>query len=110
MSCTVDFVATGDEPISALGLMETLPSGWTYEGLVDGDLPDLFPNASDAEVLNFAWIDVPLLPAWFTYRIMASDDAVDAADLTGEVRYRTDSEEITATIANDANPAAEEGP
>ena len=51
--------------VTALGLRETIPTGWAYQGFVSGDEPGLQSAIGATGTLEFAWLDIPVFPATF---------------------------------------------
>jgi len=97
---TVTFTGVGGEPISALGLVETLPEGWIFEGIVDAsEPPAIAPVEGESGDLGFAWLWPPALPAHVTYRIRSNIGKTAAADLVGKALYRTSGVEQQALVA-----------
>lgn len=83
----IRLAAMGPDRVTVLGLEETLPAGWQFDGLVGGDPPFLAPNAGDTGLLEFAWIPIPGFPVEFTYRIQAPARAVGTYEVVGEALY-----------------------
>ncbi len=100
---TVTFTGVGAEPVSALGLVETLPEGWTFDSIVDAtEPPAVAPVQGDSGELNFAWIWPPALPAQVTYRIHSDSAKAGMAELVGKALYRTSGAEQQAVVAHGA--------
>ncbi len=88
----ITIVVTGiaSDPLSALGLSEFLPEGWTYEAALKESLAAPMPGATGN--LEFAWYPVPAIPFDFSYRVRFSGPVTMASvleTLTGEGLYRT---------------------
>lgn len=81
--------ATQDQ-LSALGLRETLPAGWSYAGkrAISGSLPAIYPDPNATGVLEFAWIDIPTFPYTFAFSLNAPADASGDVSVTGQAEYR----------------------
>jgi len=75
----------GSAAMTALGLVETLPEGWTFEGVVSGPVDLVRQNGSDVE---FAWITIPAFPVSVTYRVRAPADLAGDQVFSGLLRYR----------------------
>ena len=90
----VSFLREGTEPITAMGMEETLPEGWTFEGYADqsGALPDI--KRVIGNKVEFAWFNIPEYPATFAYRVRTPADASGVKDITGEALYRTSGDEL----------------
>ncbi len=86
----VTLTLVSDETPTVLGLEETLPSGWSFDSIVGGNTPDVFPAPGRTGLLDeFAWIPAPSFPVTFTYRVRA--DAASEGDriLSGQGIIRT---------------------
>lgn len=70
-----------------LGVLETLPAGWSFNRVVSGNLPAIQPNTGKTGELAFAWIFIPSFPVTLTYRVNVSADSTGTKDLTGVVLY-----------------------
>lgn len=66
---TVTLHLTTDDTLTALGLEEQTPTGWSYAGTVSGTTPSITPLAGAQGLLEFAWFPLPTLPVTFTYRL-----------------------------------------
>jgi hypothetical protein len=90
---TVDIRVTiirqgGGNQVTQLGLQETLPSGWSFEGLVSGSVPQIPPASGAKGQLNFGWITIPnSFPASFVYRVRASAASSGTKPISGRVVY-----------------------
>ena len=90
----------GDEPISALGLVETLPPGWVFDSLGDDiEPPVIAPVQGDSGELDFVWIAVPQFPATVRYSIHAEPGAASVTGIDGVALYRTSGPEQQAKVA-----------
>lgn len=82
---------TGADPLSALGVIERLPEGWTFDGVSGGGaLVQPAPGAGGS--LEFAWYPVPAFPLEFQYSVRfpaGSDVGAAFATLGGETIHRT---------------------
>ncbi len=109
MDVTLTLATEGAEPVRAMGVVENLPEGWTFDGVVSTDRPDLSPPKGRDKKLEFAWFNIPKFPASFTYRIKASETLDGTRELTGEALYRTNGPELRspaiASILTPGGPA-----
>src|SRR5690606_10820304 len=65
---TVTMQHAGTNPVTAIGLRERLPQGWTFDRLVSGAQPvSVVPQSPDGST-EFLWLSVPAFPFTFTYR------------------------------------------
>jgi hypothetical protein len=86
----------GGEPIRALGIEETLPGGWTFDGVVSGEKPDLTPTNGRTGTLEFAWFNIPAFPTSFTYRAKA--DKMEPNQISGQALFRTSGAELRSNV------------
>ncbi len=79
------------EPITAIGLYETIPPGWTFANMrgITADQPAIGPETGAGDVLEFAWITPPALPYSFAYALNTPPDGSGSQILSGQVEYRT---------------------
>ena len=91
---------SGTDPVRALGIVENIPEGWTFLAVVDGEHPDIYPPAGQANKLEFVWFNIPEFPASFTYRIRASETGETAEKITGEAIYRTSGPELRSGMVS----------
>ncbi len=96
----VTFTSVGAEPISALALVEALPAGWTFDGVIDAsEPPAIAPVQGDSGELNFVWIRPPAFPAHVTYRVRSESGEAGVTRLTGTALYRSTGSEQQAHVA-----------
>lgn len=87
---TVDMTVTmnlaTDGSLNALGLEEQLPTGWTFNTLVSGQLPDLAPFAGEGDLLEFSWVfSIPQnFPFNFTFRLNVPAQQGGVATISGK--------------------------
>lgn len=86
---TVTISAERGPSISALGLTETIPEGWSYVGMAGeaGQTPVIAPHVGDGGELGFIWISMPDFPATFTYTLLVPEGATSPAEISGQVDY-----------------------
>lgn len=112
---TITIEGRHGDKVRALGLIEQVPEGWTFDGIVQGERPDLSPPQGRASQLEFAWFNIPEFPTTFTYRINTAQGDTAPQTIKGEVLYRTHgpeyrSEAVATVLAPDAQaPAAPAG-
>ncbi len=89
----VTISANTEARLFALGLYESPPDGWTFEGLyVDaGPQPDILPPMGASGVLEFGWV-TPTVPVSFRYALRVPASEGGARFLTGQVEYRLESD------------------
>lgn len=84
---TVSLVLSTEGQMTALGLEEQPPTGWTYAGLVgnSGANPQIQPLAGSGGLLEFAWFPLPAgFPVTFTYRLNVPGGATGTKLLRGQ--------------------------
>lgn len=84
---TLTLEYSGTASITALGLVETLPPDWVFEGIVSGTVDNARQNGRD---LEFAWISIPAFPVSLTYRVRAPADLSGNQVFSGTLFYRFD--------------------
>lgn len=89
LTLAITITAEDDSNISALGLTETIPDGWTFVSVdgENGQIPAIPPTEGDTGDLGFIWVAVPEFPVNFTYTLQVPEDAEATADITGRVDY-----------------------
>ena len=90
LEMTIHYVRYGAEAPLVFGYTETLPPGWTYQGIVanEGAAPVIVPALGAEGVLEFAWIDPQLMPGSFTYQVNIPAMASGQALFSGYGLYR----------------------
>ena len=81
---TITINKVGPQTITALGFRDTLPTGWTYQGLLEGSLP-VEPTLGKTGLLEFAYITVPSFPAQFKYRVNVPGSYSGSAVIGGNI-------------------------
>lgn len=81
---TIRIEKEGPQTITALGFQDTLPTGWTYQGLLEGSLP-VEPTIGKTGLLEFAYVDIPSFPAEFTYIVNVPNSYSGAAVIGGDI-------------------------
>ncbi len=87
----VDITFEGDfSTVTALGLTEYIPGGWSFVGYFGDEPPFLGPLAGTESMLEFAWLPMLTSPVRFTYRLTGPPgvSTFDVFDLDGESIYR----------------------
>lgn len=92
---TVDIGIDADDPagISAIGLSETIPEGWSLRAVSGGggSAPEVFPAPGQQGAIDFAWIDLPAFPVHFRYTLDVPEDAAGPVSISGYAAYRQNS-------------------
>lgn len=81
---TIRIEKEGPQAITALGFQDTLPAGWTYQGLLEGSLP-VEPTIGKTGLLEFAYITIPSFPAQFTYIVNVPNSFSGPAVIGGNI-------------------------
>lgn len=102
LDITVTLNADGTDPIRAMGLIEDLPPGFTFAGVVGGDHPDLSPPRGREDKLEFAWFNIPTFPTTFTYRVNVPQEADGVLNISGETLFRTTGPELRSPVEKSA--------
>jgi hypothetical protein len=82
------------DPLSAIGVIDTLPLGWSYAGASETGAPFIAPKPGSTGDLEFTWFPLPELSFSFTYAATFGVDAdllSDLGQLGGKGIYRTKS-------------------
>lgn len=95
---TVRLEYGGEAAVRALGMEEVVPSGWRFEGVTGGVGPDISRQLDGADLIEFAWFNIPDFPVEFTYRVRAGADS-EAQEITGTALYRTEGAEVRSDPA-----------
>ncbi len=83
--------------ITSMGFDETLPTGWTYTGLVAGNPSNpTLPPVGNTGTLGFAWITPPTTPFTFSYTVTVPGGETGPKTFTGVCNYRTNGGNIVA--------------
>ncbi len=101
----VSLVKQGNSPILAAGIVEHIPEGWTFDGMIKGEYPDLVPAVGKTKELEFAWFQIPPFPAAFTYRLKTTAESTAPVKISGEALYRMNGPEYrTGLIVSELTP------
>ena len=110
---TVTITAATDLPLFALGLYESAPTGWTFQGLTmeTGPQPDILPPLDASGVLEFGWVS-PEVPVRFSYGLRTPARDGGARVVSGQVEYRleTDPKQNSAPVLTRLTGEANEAP
>lgn len=85
--------------LTALGVQEIIPDGWSYVSVGGDDAPTVPPAPGATDTLDFAWITAPASPVAFTYTVQVPEGESGEKPFTGEILYRRHAGEITETIS-----------
>jgi len=103
ISVTVDAAGTG-AAVAALGLVETIPDGWGFES-VSSSPQAIVREEGPSGTVEFAWITIPAFPFTLVYRLSVPPGETGTKQITGQLKYRTNGDELTTEIlATDIPP------
>ncbi len=80
----------GPAPVSAVAVVESIPPGWTFEGITGGTAPPIKPAQGTKGNLSFIFIEVPPFPIKFTYSLVPAADSSGEQSIKGRVAYRSE--------------------
>ena len=116
LEITIQIEGAADAPLSAMGLVEALPPGWTFEALKNAPNAFIVPTMGARNTIEFAWLPIPNFPYTFSYTVNAapgSDVGADFLLLSGELIYRTipgsDETRVRIPKRGDAKPVDTDG-
>lgn len=93
---------SGTDVVRALGIEETLPDGFAFDGIVGDSKPDLVPEVGKTGKVEFVWIQVPKLPTTLAYRIKAADGTTGVKEITGQTLMRGSGPEVRSEVVKTA--------
>lgn len=73
--------------LDALGIEESIPSGWTFDSLCGDDQPQT-SHVGVNGTLEFLWITPPPSPVDFCYVLQVPTNEVGDKNISGEILYR----------------------
>lgn len=87
--------------LTAMGLYETVPEGWTYAGAraIGGTMPGVTPKNGDSGVLQFLWIEQSTAPITFQYVLNVPPRESGTRYFSGQVEYRQGEGALTSNVA-----------
>ncbi len=106
LDMTIHYVRYGAEIPLVFGYVETLPPGWTYQGIVanEGLPPVVVPEVGSTDTLEFAWIEPPAMPGSFTFRVNIPPAASGQALFSGYGLYRFSGAEQQTAVSEISIP------
>jgi hypothetical protein len=70
--------------VNSIGVEETVPPGWRFQGIASGITPIVKPTTGKDGLLEFAWFPLPPLPTFsFTYELALNESSVGTQAITG---------------------------
>lgn len=101
LAVTVYVSAFQWDGLTAMGLYETVPEGWTFGGVraITGTMPGVTPGNGDTGVLQFLWIEQSTAPITFQYVLNIPPRDSGTRFLSGQVEYRQGEGALTSNVA-----------
>jgi len=105
LEIAVELGFEGDAALTTLAILDTVPSGWAFEGAGGDAAPDIVPQDGKDGNLAFVWMRPPTLPASFTYTVRVPDDADGSQRISGTGVWSTGGlERHTEPVITDVSP------
>lgn len=86
-----------DSPPQAMGLVVSLPDGWTFAGLDGMDRPQIAPPVGTTGAAEFAWMSSPDGGTEAVIKLAYPPNS-SAAKLVGQMEIRRNGEKVSRTI------------
>ena len=96
---TLRFEKHGDQTLYGLVGTETIPSGWTIQGVEGPSPPPIWKVLSNGGGVEFGWVSVPTFPVEFTYHITPPFDASGVVAFSGAGLYRFSGPQLETNTA-----------
>ncbi len=96
---TVNITMTNACPsnLTALGLEETLPAGWTFVSATAGDIK---PAAGASGKISFAWFSIPTFPLSFSYVVSVPASQEGDVTISGQALFRLTGAELRTFVVD----------
>lgn len=89
LKVTVQVRYGGNQPVTALGIVENLPPGWSFGQAGGSHPPQITPPPGQIDHLEFVWITTPPFPFSFTYTLAKNMDGPESnISIRGQAVYR----------------------
>lgn len=99
---TINVTITFDQALSSLGMIDTLPSGWTYVSASGTNVPDM--KRQQGQEVQFLWSQPPATgPMTFSYVVSVPAQESGAKTLTGHLEYTVGTGNPETTNLPDSN-------
>ncbi len=85
----VTWTAVNTGRVLSLVLVETIPQGWSFSGIVSGPQTIASSAAGKTNQVEFVWKDIPNFPATFRYRLISPPGQSGPKVLGGTTSYLT---------------------
>lgn len=101
LAVTVYISALKWDGLTAMGLYESIPQGWTFSGAraIAGAMPGVMPSKGDSGVLEFMWIEQATAPITFQYLLDIPPAEGGTRVLSGQVEYRQGEGAMLSNVA-----------
>ena len=101
LAVTVYISAFQWDGLTAMGLYETVPEGWTFRAAraITGTMPSVLPAEGASGVLQFLWIEQSSAPITFQYVLDVPARDSGLRYLSGQVEYRQGEGALTSNVA-----------
>ena len=101
LAVTVYISAFQWDGLTAMGLYETVPEGWTFRGAraIAGAMPSVLPAEGASGVLQFLWIEQSTAPITFQYVLDVPPRESGVRYFSGQVEYRQGEGALTSNVA-----------
>jgi hypothetical protein len=100
VTLTVDVTSGDPAALTAFGVEERWPAGFTFASASGACNPAIKPSVGAASPMGFAYIEVPTFPCTFTYVVNAAAPALPGS-VDGESQYRTDGPQLLGPTVSD---------
>jgi hypothetical protein len=101
LAVTVYISAFQWDGLTAMGLYETVPEGWTFRAAraITGTMPSVLPAEGASGTLQFLWIEQSTAPITFQYVLDVPARDSGLRYLSGQVEYRQGEGALTSNVA-----------
>ncbi len=101
LAVTVYISAFQWDGLTAMGLYETVPEGWTFRAAraITGTMPSVLPAEGASGTLQFLWIEQSTAPITFQYVLGVPARDSGLRYLSGQVEYRQGEGALTSNVA-----------
>ncbi len=106
-SVTVTNTITYPGELASLSWEVVLPAGWSFASAVNAGSPFVEPKAADIELLEWAWVTIPVSGSSFTYTVNVPAGASGTQNLAALVGYGVGVDELLMVAKPDPLPASQ---
>lgn len=107
---TVTLTPDTSGQINAVGLDETIPSGWTFDSVLSDPAPQVVPQPGVSGTLSFAWFPTPSFPLTFTYRLNVPESSTGTKQVNGAGLILVEGDEVFSPNVRSIFPLLGTGP